>query len=94
MQISEASHAEGFVLFREDLSSRGVRLWKLKYSSSEPKTDLPEPKVILRLRWFPPDRTTLLILDIRDVTPTRPSSNCDDEGCDSEAVLTATPNYP
>lgn len=38
---------EGFVLFRHDLSSRQVRLGKLRYFSSPPKKDLPVRKVIL-----------------------------------------------
>lgn len=47
LQRSDVSHAEGFVLFRHDLSSRQVRLWKLRYFSSPPKKDLPVWKVIL-----------------------------------------------
>lgn len=47
LQRSNVSHAEGFVLFRHDLSSRQVRLGKLRYFSSPPKKDLPVRKVIL-----------------------------------------------
>lgn len=71
LQRSDASHAEGFVLFRDDLSSRQVRLWKLKYFSSPPKQDLPVRKVILSFS-HPSCPSRFLIFDIRAVIPRRP----------------------